>query len=120
MKLRSADITNITRSHTLPQTIDSDQTIFETGVKLLDRALSAEKQPVRLIGIGVSNLVETGKQLAMLDSSAQRLEQLNKTIDRIRHKYGFTAIQTGRTLRLKDLFPETDGGSTLQTPSSSR
>jgi DNA polymerase-4 len=106
LKLRYADFTTITRSHTLAQTTDSHQTLFHTGVKLLDGALAVEK-PIRLIGIGVSNLAESGRQLAMLDSSAQRLEQLNKAIDRIRNKYGFTAIQTGQTLLLKDLFPET-------------
>jgi DNA polymerase-4 len=120
LKLRYADFTTITRRHTLSQTTDSDQTIFDTGVKLLDKALSQERQPVRLIGIGVSNLVESGRQLDMLDSSARRQEELNRAIDRIRNKYGFTAIQTGRTLMLKDLFPETEGGYKLQTPSLSR
>ncbi|MFC2022180.1 DNA polymerase IV [Chloroflexota bacterium] len=120
LKLRYADFTTITRSHTLSQTTDSDQAIFDTGARLLNRALSLEKQPVRLVGIGVSNLVEPGGQLAMLDSSAQRLEQLNRVIDRIRSKYGFTAIQTGRTLVLKDIFPERDDGYTLHTPSLSR
>jgi DNA polymerase-4 len=120
LKLRYADFATITRSHTLPQTIDSDQTIFDTGAKLLNRELSPEKQPVRLIGVGVSNLIESGRQLDMLDSSTQRLEQLDKAIDRIRSKYGFTAIQTGRTLLLKDLFPETEKGYTLHTPSLSR
>jgi len=120
LKLRYADFTTITRRHTLKQATNTDQTIFDTGVKLLKRALSQEKQPVRLIGIGVSSLVETGRQLDMLDSSAQRLEQLNRAIDRIRKKYGFTAIQTGRTLLLKDIFPENEGGYTLHTPSLSR
>ena len=120
LKLRYADFTTITRSFTLRQTSDTDQTIFDTGEKLLKKALLAEKQPVRLIGIGVSNLTEPGRQLDMLDSSAQRLEQLDKAIDRIRKRYGFTAIQTGRTLRLKDIFPETEKGYTLQTPSLSR
>jgi DNA polymerase-4 len=120
LKLRYADFTTITRSHTLRQTSDTDQTIFDTGEKLLKKALLAEKQPVRLIGIGVSNLTEPGRQLDMLDSSAQRLEQLNKAIDRIRKKYGFTAIQTGRTLLLKDIFPDDKDGYTLQTPSLSR
>jgi DNA polymerase-4 len=120
LKLRYADFATITRSHTLPQTIDSDQTIFDTGAKLLNRELSPEKQPVRLIGVGVSNLIESGRQLDMLDSSTQRLEQLDKAIDRIRSKYGFTAIQTGQTLLLKDLFPETEKGYTLHTPSLSR
>jgi DNA polymerase-4 len=120
LKLRYADFTTITRRHTLNQTTDSDQTIFVTGLKLLNRALSGEKRPVRLIGIGVSELVESSRQLDMLDTSAQRQEQLNRAIDRIRKKYGFTAIQTGRTLKLKDIFPEGGEGYTLQTPSLSR
>ena len=120
LKLRYADFTTITRSHTLRQGSNTDQTIFDSGLQLLRKALSPEKQPVRLIGIGVSNLIEPGKQLDMLDSSAQRLEQLNKAIDRIRKKYGFTAIQTGRTLLLKDIFPPSGEGYTPHTPSLSR
>ncbi len=120
LKLRYADFTTITRQHTLRQPGHTDQTIFDTGLRLLKAALAQEEQPVRLVGIGVSNLVEPGRQLDMLDSSTGRQEQLNKAIDRIRNKYGFTAIQTGRTLLLKDIFPETDGGYTLHTPSLSR
>ncbi len=121
LKLRYTDFTTITRRHTLPQPSDTDQTIFDTGVSLLHKALSTEKQPVRLIGIGISDLTEPGTQLTMLDSSTLRLEQLNKVIDRIRKKYGFTAIHTGRTLLLRDIFPETDDGDyTLHTPSLSR
>jgi len=120
LKLRYADFATITRRHTLVKATDADQTIFSTGLKLLAKALSQEKQPVRLIGIGVANLTEPGRQLDMLDASAGRLEQLNKAIDRIRKKYGFTAIQTGRTLPLKDIFPQSDDGYTLHTPSLSR
>ena len=120
LKLRYADFTTITRSQTLTQASDTDRTISDTGLKLLNKALAQEKQAVRLIGIGVSSLTEPARQLDMLDSSALRLEKLNKAIDRIRKKYGFTAIQTGRTRLLKDIFPETEGGYTLHTPSLSR
>ncbi len=120
LKLRYADFTTTTRSHTLSQTSDSDQTIFDTGLKLLKRALSREKRPVRLTGIGVSHLAEPGRQLNMLDSSAQKLGQLNRVIDRIRKKYGFTAIQTGRTMLLKDIFPGDKNGYPRHTPSLSR
>jgi len=105
LKLRYADFTTITRSHTLKQASDTDQTIAGTGLELLKKAVAQEKQPVRLIGIGVSNLTETGRQLDMLDTSTRRQEQLNKAIDRIRRKYGFAAIKTGSTMRLKDIFP---------------
>ncbi len=120
LKLRYADFTTITRQQTLPKPDDIDQTIFETGLKLLKNELSSGKQAVRLIGIGVTNLVEVGKQPDMLDQTGQRLEQLNAAIDRIRKKYGFTAIQTGRTLQLRDIFPESDDGYSLHTPSLSR
>lgn len=120
MKLRYADFTTITRNKSLKQATDADQQIFGIGLELLQPALMAYKQLVRLIGIGVSNLMEPGKQLAMFDGSVRRLEKLNQAIDRIRLKYGFTAIQTGRTFHLKDLFPERDGEYTLTTPSLAR
>ncbi len=120
LKLRYADFTTITHRHTLRQSSNTDQAIFDTGLRLLKKAQAQEKQPIRLIGIGVSNLTESGRQLDMLDSSAQRLEQLNRAIDRIRKKYGFTAIQTGRTLLLKEIFPADKGNYTLHTPSLSR
>jgi DNA polymerase IV len=81
LKVRYADFSTITRSHTIRENVGTDQAIFETGVKLLEQALTMEMQAVRLIGIGV----------------------LNKTIDRIRNQYGFGAIQTGRAIRLKDI-----------------
>jgi histidyl-tRNA synthetase len=58
--------------------------------------------------------------LDMLDASLPRREQLDKAIDRIRQKYGFAAIQTGRTLPLKELFSTDKEGYTMHTPSLSR
>jgi DNA polymerase-4 len=120
LKLRYANFTTITRQCTLSQGTSTDQAIFNHGAESLRKALSQDRQPVRLIGIGVSGLAEPARQLTMLDSSALRLEELNKAIDRIRKKYGFTAIQTGRTLLLKDIFPTGEDGHTLSTPSLSR
>jgi DNA polymerase-4 len=88
-------------------------------MELLNQALTQAKQPIRLIGIGVSNLT-TGRQLDLFDPVTQRVERLDRAVDHIRKKYGFTAIQTGRTLFLKDIFPETERGYTLHTPSLSR
>ncbi|MFC2068520.1 DNA polymerase IV [Chloroflexota bacterium] len=103
LKVRYADFSTITRSRTLRENVSSDQVIFQTGIKLLDQALTIEKQGLRLIGIGVSQLVEPSQQAILFTPSAQKLEELNKTIDRIRNRYGFSAIQTGRTMQLKDI-----------------
>jgi DNA polymerase-4 len=117
LKLRSADFNTTTHSQTMSQATDSDQIIFATGRELMKRELYIRKQPVRLIGIGVSRLTEAGNQLNMLDSTAAKLEGLNKAVDKIRRKYGFASIQTGRTIRLKDIRPEGVGDNTLYIPS---
>ncbi|MBN2238150.1 MAG: DNA polymerase IV [Dehalococcoidales bacterium] len=104
IKIRYSDFTTVTRSHTLSHPFNSNETIFDTGLRLFDTAMQGEKRPLRLLGIGVSNIVESGGQLAMLDNEVLRVNQLNKTVDRIRDRYGFSAIQTGRTLTLKDIF----------------
>jgi DNA polymerase-4 len=120
LKLRYSDFVTITRSFSTKSAVDADEVIFAGAVKLLERTMATNRKPVRLIGVGVSNLVSYGKQLNMLDSNPLRLEHLDKAIDRIRKKYGFTAIQTGRTLLLKDIFDRHDGDYVLETPSLSR
>ncbi|GAI86614.1 unnamed protein product [marine sediment metagenome] len=56
----------------------------------------------------------------MLDPWTEILERLNGAIDRIRGKYGFTAIEVGRTLPLREIFPTEDGRYLLKTSSLSR
>jgi len=106
LKVRYADFTTITRSHTLRENISTNQAIFQTGVNMLEQILKTERRGVRLIGIGVSHLVELGEQSNLFVSSTPKLEKLNETIDRIRDRYGFGAIKTGRALRLKDILTQ--------------
>jgi DNA polymerase-4 len=120
LKLRYADFETITRRFSSKGATDADEVVFAGAVELLEQALDRKRKPVRLIGVGVSNLVGYGKQLHLLDSRPQRLWHLDKAIDRIRNKYGFTAIQTGRTLQLKDIFDRRKGDYILETPSLSR
>jgi len=119
LKLRYADFESITRSRTSREAFDADRVIFEVGRRLLEEALEQRAVPVRLIGIGVSNLI-AGRQLSMLDPWPEILERLNGAIDRIRGKYGFTAIEVGRTLPLRGMFPIEDGRYILKTSSLSR
>ncbi len=120
LKLRYADFDTITRSRTLKGAINADQAIFDVGVTLLGRALSQRRQLVRLIGIGVSSLSGEERQLSLLDSFGEHGERLDRVIDCLRHRYGFTAIQRGQTLPLKETFPTEKGDYLLATPSLSR
>lgn len=99
LKLRYGDFSTITRRRTLQHGFDADKEIFETGIALLHRVLETERRAVRLIGIGVSNLIDAGLQASLFGRSTAKLEQLNKAVDQIRARYGFDAIQTGRAHR---------------------
>lgn len=120
LKLRFTDFATITRNRTLAQVTDVDDVIFESALKLLRTALVKEKRAVRLIGVGVTGFSEPGQQFSLLEDSNLRLEKLDRAVDRIREKYGFGAIQTGRTVRLKELFEENERGYSLHTPGLSR
>jgi len=120
LKLRYSDFDTISRSRTVKESINTDGAIFDIGVELLDKALSQRRQLVRLIGIGVSGLAGEERQLSLLDPTVGREEHLDRAIDRLRQKYGFTAIQRGRTMQLRQVFPTEQGGYTLSTPSLSR
>ena len=120
LKLRYADFNTINRSHSSAEAIDSDDVIFTTATRLLDRVLAGKQKPVRLLGVEVSNLVSDARQLHLFDYSTQRQERLDKAIDHIRKKYGFDSIQTGRTLALKEIFESDNRGYLLNTPSLSR
>lgn len=98
LKLRYGDFTTISRSTILPLPSQADQAIYETACGLLEAALAQDRRAVRLIGVGASQLVSDA-QLSLPDWSppAERWERLARRLDRLRAKYGFAAIQTGRT-----------------------
>ncbi len=120
MKLRYDDFDTISRQLRLRSTSDSDQAIFNAGRHMLDRELSRRCQRIRLIGIGVEDLVPPARQLGLWDNDAARWDRLNRAIDRLRGKYGFTAIETGRTLSLRNVFDVVGGDYRLMTPALSR
>ena len=104
LKLRYADFETITRQLTFKETVASNEAIFDAVTRLLAQALDKRRKLVRLIGVGVSNLVSDTKQLRLIVSESQRQELVNKAVDRVREKYGFNSMQAGRTFALKDIF----------------
>ncbi len=98
IRLRYADFKTITRQVILKEASDVTQVIFATAQQLLSKALAQQEKPVRLIGIRISSLVGEEKQLPMFDSGTEKPEHLDKAIDKIRRKYGSTAIKTGNSI----------------------
>ena len=90
LKVKFADFRTITRSVTLPRPVQTTEDIFAAAEGLFD-ALQLT-QPLRLIGVSVSNLSRGERQLDLLgDGASEARTRLDKALDvlRERHSYNF-------------------------------
>ena len=65
---------------------------------MLDAVLDASgRRPVRLIGLGVTNLVEDALQLELETAATSTLEaeRLDHTLDAVRARFGEQAVRRG-------------------------
>lgn len=92
IKLRWSDFTTITRQKSLASPTNLDQEIYDTAVMLFKKNHPLGK-PVRLIGVGVSNLCEPVLQLSLWDAPRLKEHDLLTAIDTLRAKYGRDIIQ---------------------------
>jgi hypothetical protein len=85
---------------TVNQPTNNSDTIFKSAEELFLKAWKS-KQPVRLVGVGVSGL--TPEQLNLWEhqknfSQIKTLKQLNTTIKDLREKFGDRALLWGNDL----------------------
>jgi DNA polymerase-4 len=99
LKLKTADFHTITRRKQAPRPTQSADVMYECGLNLLTPELGAAAY--RLIGIGVSDLVEGAAcDLSDLFSEGPRKKLgAERAMDAVRAKFGATAIGKGRGLR---------------------
>jgi DNA polymerase IV len=104
VKIRFADHTDVTRSHTLPLATDRTHDLVAIGRHLLD-GLHLERVRVRLIGFRLAGLgaPEQAAQLSLLDAqgevageegidAGERWAELDRTADAIASRFGMPAV----------------------------
>ncbi len=90
LKLRFADFRTITRSLTGEATQDGLE-IFRRAFGLLERV--ARVQPVRLIGVSVSGLIQGGPgQLSLFSAASARRDRVARAADRLARRFGDRAL----------------------------
>jgi DNA polymerase IV len=96
LKLRFTDFSTITRRHTGDATHDGLR-IFQQAAALLERV--ALRQPVRLIGLSVSELGPAGAgQLPLLEPDVARRERLARALDRLAERFGEDSVRPASLL----------------------
>ncbi|MFB9752976.1 DNA polymerase IV [Paenibacillus hodogayensis] len=99
--IRDPDMKTITRSFTLPVPTDNAADIHRIAVKLFSEQWGYSR-PVRLLGVTLQSLQPKDTAAIQLDlfeyEQQPKKEQLNVTMDRIRDKYGESAILTAGML----------------------
>ncbi len=94
LKLRLSDFTTLTRQSTLPRPTDDERHIERAALTLFQK-LWRPGQPVRLVGVGVSNLQKGAVQLSLWEEDDDRFRHLQQAMDALREKYGDDVIHRG-------------------------
>lgn len=100
LKVRYGDFTTKTFSKTLPGPTSLDKEVEEVTKDLITKGRKSSKK-VRLVGIGVSQLVHNQHQLSIFDEVGnEKWERATQSIDQLREKFGFDAIRSAKTSTL--------------------
>lgn len=99
IKIRSHEFKTFTRQRQLALPTRRDRDLFEVVFALYETFNPA--WPVRLLGVGVTHLQERpegkGMQLDLFEKpEAPKSTALDETIDKIREKYGVSAVKRGK------------------------
>ncbi|MCW3065962.1 MAG: polymerase, partial [Solirubrobacterales bacterium] len=93
LRLRFADFSRATRSHTLAEATAQNRVILATLRGLLAASMPLiESQGISLIGIALGNLEDDGAVQLALPFEPHRTRALDIVLDQVRDRYGSTAI----------------------------
>jgi DNA polymerase-4 len=97
LKARYADFTTVTRAMTLAEPTAQTPAIRDAARELLEVRLGRRGRALRLLGVGVSNLVHAGTAQPLLieDDRSRKNRELDGVMDSLQEKYGTDAIHRG-------------------------
>lgn len=100
LKVRFADFKTLTRSHTLPVPTALTEDLWQAADEMLCRRLPAAHLPVRLLGMGVSGLDDSGLAQGLLFDQERRQKQgrIDAVADQLKERFGAEALRRGSSL----------------------
>jgi DNA polymerase-4 len=102
LKVRYDDFTTVSRSRTLAEATNATQRIYRTACELFDSLGHTPGggpiRPVRLIGVRAEQLLPVGSELIGLWSDDEGLRELDRTVDRVKDRFGGSGLTAARLL----------------------
>lgn len=94
LKVRFADFTTLVRNSTLPKPIYLSEAIYQEIYHLFE-TIDTDDRFIRLLGVGVSQLISAQKLQGDLFINHDKAERITKAVDQIKTRYGHKVIQRG-------------------------
>jgi DNA polymerase-4 len=100
LKVRYSDFQTITRAKTLPAATQTTGVLSEAVQELLAKVRRENDRPVRLLGMGVSNLSRNEKTQQTLFDQAEKIKsnRLDVAADSIRDRFGSSSVSRASSL----------------------
>lgn len=109
VRIRFADMTSITRSHTVTQPISTTSAVHELAMELARDGIESKKERVNLLGVSVSNIetspavqmelgFDDGEVTAAGSSTSDMRASLDASIDDLRSRFGKAAVGSATTM----------------------
>ena len=98
LRLRFPPFETLSRSFTPRVAVDLADEIYAHGAALFERAWDEnERRPVRLIGLGVHNIIERARQLRL--GETLEADRLQGTVETLRDKFGDASVLRANELK---------------------
>jgi DNA polymerase IV len=113
LKVRSSSFETRIRSMSLSEPTNVTEAIWKAVLELFEKRVPKNLFPVRLLGVGGTDLVRdsTERQSLFEDEWQARQKSLDSVFDAIRARYGSEAIRRGAVLNRPDDSPEQERSS---------
>lgn len=100
MKLRYSDFQTITRSQTVEEPTNISGEITGIVKEMIQKELGLTHAPIRLLGVGVSNLQfnEKSQRMLFVEEEKQKQRDLDQTTDEIIAKFGSSAVKPANVI----------------------
>jgi DNA polymerase-4 len=119
LRFRYCDFEQI-EGHTSISPPSWDEKIFYARAETMFKTLHRRRKGIRFVGIHLSGLKNAVHSDSFILDRTEKKERLLGSVDEIRNRFGFLAVTTGQTLKLREMYQEKVTGYELRTPGLSQ